>query len=60
MTRLESPWLNIGEAAEYMRLKPGTVYDMVESGRLKCGRAGNRLRFRIEDLDGFLLESREA
>ena len=60
MTRVETPWLNLHQAAEYMGVKPGTVYDWVESGRLRCGRAGNRLRFRREDLDRFLLGRKEV
>ena len=45
--------MDIVEAAAYLRLSKGTVYNLVHQGRLRCGRAGNRLRFRTEDLDRF-------
>ena len=46
--------LTAQEAADYLRLNLGTVYNLVSKGRLRPGRAGNRLRFRREDLDRFL------
>jgi excisionase family DNA binding protein len=46
--------LTAREAADYLRLSLGTVYNMVSKGRLRPGRAGNRLRFRREDLDRYL------
>ena len=46
--------MTLREAAAYLRLSPGTIYNMVSKGRLRCGRAGNRLRFHREDLDRFL------
>ena len=46
--------MNAKEAAEYLRVSPGTLYNWVSQGRLRPGRAGNRLRFRREDLDRFL------
>ena len=45
--------MDIVEAAAYLRLAKGTVYNLVHQGRLPCGRAGNRLRFKTEDLDRF-------
>lgn len=50
----QSPYLDVSEAASYLKLSPGTIYNMVSKGRLKCGRAGNRLRFRREDLESYL------
>lgn len=50
----ESPYLDVSEAASYLKLSPGTVYNLVSAGRLKCAKAGNRLRFRVEDLERFL------
>lgn len=50
--------LNVHEAAAYMRVKPKTVYAWVAAGRLRCLRAGNRLRFRRGDLDAWLEGSR--
>lgn len=42
--------LNVKEAAEFMGVKPKTVYMWVSQGRLHALRAGNRLRFRRDDL----------
>jgi len=50
----EDTLLTAQEAANYLRLSLGTVYNLVSKGRLRPGRAGNRLRFRREDLDRFL------
>ena len=46
--------LTAREAADYLRLSVGTLYNLVSKGRLLPGRAGNRLRFRRKDLDRYL------
>jgi len=51
---IERKYLNAKEAAAYMRLHPNTVYQLVNQGRLTCVRAGNRIRFTVEDLERFL------
>lgn len=53
-TTIESKYLTVKQAAEYLKLHPGTVYSLVYQGRLRCAKAGNRLRFRAEDLERFL------
>jgi excisionase family DNA binding protein len=50
----DSPYLDVNEAAAYLGLARGTIYNLVHAGRLRCAKAGNRLRFRVEDLEGFL------
>lgn len=42
--------LTLPEAAEFMRVRPGTVYAWVAARRIPCLRAGSRLRFRRDDL----------
>jgi excisionase family DNA binding protein len=51
-----SPWLNVEEAAEYMRCKPKRVYDLVSQRRLRAHRDGSRLLLHRDDLDAYLLE----
>ncbi len=46
--------MSVKEAADYMRVRPKTVYGWVASGRLRALHAGNRLRFRPADLDAWL------
>lgn len=45
-----SPYLTVGEAAEYLRVAPQGVYDRVASGALKPCRDGRRLLFKPDDL----------
>lgn len=49
-----SPWLNVDEAAEYLRCAPKRIYDLVSQGRLPAHRDGKRLLFRREELDEYL------
>ena len=46
--------LSVKEAADYMGVNPKTVYAWVAQGRLHCLRAGNRIRFRLCDLERWL------
>ena len=46
--------LTVRQAALYMRVKPKTIYAWVAQGRLRCLRAGNRIRFRLSDLERWL------
>lgn len=56
-----SPWLDVAEAAEYLRCKPQRVYDLVHAGTLKPQRDGRRLLFHRDALDGHLASrSRET
>jgi len=51
---MESPYLTLTEAAQYVRKHPITVRRWVLSGQLVAGHAGRDLRFRKEDLDRFM------
>jgi excisionase family DNA binding protein len=46
--------LSVKDAAAYMGVNPKTVYVWVAQGRLRCLRAGNRIRFRLCDLERWL------
>lgn len=50
-----SPWLTVGEAAEYLRCKPKRVYDLVSQRRISAHRDGSRLLFSRDELDGYVL-----
>jgi excisionase family DNA binding protein len=50
-----SPWLDVGEAAEYLRCKPKRVYDLVSQSRLPAHRDGSRLLFTRSELDSYVL-----
>jgi excisionase family DNA binding protein len=52
--------LTVRDAAQYMGVKEKTVYAWVAAKRIRCLRAGSRLRFRQSDLDAWLgMERRE-
>jgi excisionase family DNA binding protein len=49
-----SPWLDVAEAAEYLRCKPKRIYDLGSQERLPVHRDGGRLLFRADELDRYL------
>ncbi|MCA9668101.1 MAG: helix-turn-helix domain-containing protein [Myxococcales bacterium] len=48
--------LDVRHAAERLGMSVSWVYRQVESGRLSCVRIGNRVRFRVADLEVFVAE----
>ena len=55
---LESPWLDVVQAAQYLRVKPKTLYNWKSQGKIKTystfGSAKGGLRFLKTDLDKVL------
>ena len=53
---LQSPWLDVGQAAMYARVSKKLLYRAVSTGRLKAARVGGRrqVRLRREWLDAFI------
>lgn len=49
-----SPWLNVDEAASYLRCSRQAIYDRVHDGALKPSRDGRRLLFNRAALDAYL------
>ena len=49
-----SPYLDVTEAARYLRCKPQRLYDLVSAGSIEPSRDGKRLLFRRDALDGYL------
>jgi len=50
------PLLTINEAAEYLNVERSTLYRLMRQGELApSARVGQRWRFRLEDLDTYLL-----
>lgn len=55
--------LTVKQVAEQLNVSPRTVYDLVESGRLRCSRVGKErgtIRIRPEDLDRIVDKSTPA
>jgi len=48
------PLWTVREAAHYLKLKPGTVYELVERGRIPHVRIGRSIRFDADALVRFL------
>ena len=46
--------LTVNEAAAYLASSRWTVYRLVRRGELRALRVGDRLRFRLEELDAYL------
>lgn len=46
--------LTVVEAAEVLKVKKNTVYDMIKRGDLKASKLGKQLRIRQEDLDLYI------
>lgn len=55
-----SPWLDVDQAAAYLRCKPQRVYDLVAAGELRPAKDGRRSLFRREWLDDYLERSGSA
>lgn len=49
-----SPWLDVADAAEYLRCSKQRVYDLVHADRLEPRRDGRRLLFHRDHLDAYL------
>jgi excisionase family DNA binding protein len=58
---MQSEWLTVPEAADYLRVKPRTLLLWARQGRVKAfalsGTQRHVWRFRRQDLDAALLES---
>lgn len=52
--RPTDPWLDVAEAADYLRCKRQRIYDLCQQGRLKPARDGSRLLLRRSWLDAYL------
>jgi excisionase family DNA binding protein len=52
MKKLESEFLNMNEAADYLSLKSyKTLYNWVSQGRINVYKMGRYNRFKVSDLD---------
>lgn len=49
-----SPWLTVGEAAEYLRCPKSRVYSLVSAGRIPFVKDGSRTLFSRGELDAWL------
>lgn len=54
-TRPENVWLDTRAAARHMSCEPHRIYDLVAQRRICVHRDGRRLRFRVSDLDSYLM-----
>jgi len=48
------PWLDVDEAADYLRCKPQRIYDLVSYERLRVAKDGRRSLFKRAWLDEVL------
>ena len=52
--------LTAKEAAEILKVRKNTVYDMIKRGDLKASKLGKQLRIRLEDLDFYIQYGSQA
>jgi len=50
----ENALMNVKQLAEYLQLKPGTVYAWAQKGKLPAIKVGRNWRFRKEEIDAWL------
>ncbi len=50
--------LTIADVAKILKVHPKSIYRWVDSGKLKCSRAGRSVRFTGDQLSDFLNRSR--
>jgi len=58
MKLADQEFFTVNELAELLRVKPLTIYRMVKRGDIQCHRIGRALRFRRDDVEGFLKRTR--
>jgi excisionase family DNA binding protein len=49
-----SPWLNIADAAEWLRCGKDRIYDLIALGKLHPRRDGRRVLLHRDDLDAYI------
>lgn len=55
--KIESPYLTVLEAAQYLRLSKETIYRYLSSGRLPASKLAERWLFKKSDLDALVAGS---
>lgn len=54
--RIAVEWLSTRQAAQFLSISPNALRILVHRGRVKAFKFGNRLRFRMVDLNYLLLQ----
>lgn len=54
LVTLASPNMNVGEAADYLRVSSKTLQRETNNGQIRVARIGRRLVYRKVDLDRYL------
>jgi excisionase family DNA binding protein len=48
--------LTVGQIAEYLQVKPSTIYQWTHQGYIPHVKLGNRVRFRLSQVDRWLVK----
>lgn len=51
---MNTPWMTVAEAAEYLRRSRVTVYRLMETGRLRSYKTGGTRTIAREDVDRYI------
>ena len=54
-------WINIDEAAKYLRVKPGTIRDWIRKKKgMPARKIGKKWKFKFSELDEWVLSGKSA
>ncbi|MGQ9496266.1 MAG: helix-turn-helix domain-containing protein [Thermoanaerobaculaceae bacterium] len=51
---METKWLTVVEAAQYLKMGRSTVYKLAQEGKLPTHKVGNQWRFDREEIDQWM------
>ena len=57
---MQTKWLTVAEAAEYLKMGRSTVYKLLKDGKLPAHKAGREWRFDADELDEWLKSGKLA
>jgi excisionase family DNA binding protein len=59
MEHMNSDYLNIQDLSQHLRIKPSTLYSMVEKKAIPHYRVGRMVRFKLSEIDQWMEGNRE-
>ena len=55
---VEKAYLNVEEVSRYLGVKPSTIYQWAEEGKIPAYKVGRMWRFKKEEIDGWMESNR--
>lgn len=57
---MQTKWLTVAEAAEYLKMGRSTIYKLLKEGKLPAHKAGRAWRFDVKELDDWIKSGKLA